>query len=210
MYPVRCLLLTAWAVRIVSAAGDSRIPSFNWNVPKLPSQDEFYLVPADIQQAAPGSILRHRTTPNPIGIAGAALQLQLEASHQILYRTTDSLGEATATVLTVLIPRGADLSRVLSYQVAEDAASINCAPSYAFQINNKGTAQGNELTESELMGPIRDALGRGWVVVAPDFEGPRAAFLAGALSAHAILDGIRAAVNSGNSRTRKSMPMISL
>ena len=37
------------------------------------------------------------------------------------------------------------------------------------------------------------ALGRGWAVVVPDFEGPRNPYTAGRMAGHATLDGIRAA-----------------
>ncbi|KAG5922841.1 hypothetical protein E4U53_003649 [Claviceps sorghi] len=209
MHPSRSLLL-AWALTTATAAVNmpSLPPSLEGLVPTPPSRDPFYLVPEDIAQASPGSILRHRRAP---GAVGSALQtLELQASHQILYRTTDSQDNATATVLTVLIPPRADLSRVLSYQVAEDAASVDCAPSYAFQLGNTASARGNELTEAELLGPIRTALGRGWVVIVPDFLGPQAAFLAGALSGNAVLDGVRAAMRSHDVTGIAARPVVTL
>lgn len=41
------------------------------------------------------------------------------------------------------------------------------------------------------------ALEQGWVVIVPDHEGPQGAFLANKLAGHAVLDGIRAALQSG-------------
>ncbi|KND93195.1 Lipase 1 [Tolypocladium ophioglossoides CBS 100239] len=77
--------------------------------------------------------------------------LESQASHQILYRTTDSLGNATATVLTVLVPHGADLAKVLSYQVAEDAATADCPPSHALQLAAAtGPALATIATQAEL------------------------------------------------------------
>ncbi|KAG5915916.1 hypothetical protein E4U42_007878, partial [Claviceps africana] len=126
MHPSRSLLL-AWASTSAAVVSIPSAPGLDWQVPTPPSRDAFYVVPEDIAKASPGSILRHRRPPSPIGSGFETLELH--ASHQILYRTTDSEDKATATVLTVLIPPRANLSRVLSYQVAEDAASVDCAPS---------------------------------------------------------------------------------
>lgn len=101
--------------------------------PAPPSRDPFYAVPANLKAVKPGTILGHRTPPAPIAAFGF-LRTNLEATHQLRYRTTDSHGNATVTVVTVLIPYNADKSKVLSYHVAEDSASIDCAPSYALQL----------------------------------------------------------------------------
>ncbi|UNI13409.1 hypothetical protein JDV02_000157 [Purpureocillium takamizusanense] len=161
----------------------------------LPSKDPWYAVPGGLDAIKPGTILKHRAPPKPIAAFGL-LPVNLEASYQILYRTTDSLGNATATAVTVMVPHSADYTKVLSYQVAEDSATINCAPSYAFQFDHaKGPDMGTMVTEAELL-LVEAALERGWVVIAPDFLGPKGAFLANALAGYATLDGIRAAINS--------------
>ncbi|GAB0136985.1 hypothetical protein EsDP_00005268 [Epichloe bromicola] len=185
MHPIRALLAALPAASLALAAPARAAPD-------LPSADPFYAVPDGLEKVSPGTILRHRTPPSRIGSPGRLLKLR--SSHQILYRTTDSLRRATATVLTVLIPPNANMSRILSYQVAEDAASINCAPSYALQL---GAAANASATVALLdLGNIESALRRGWVVIAPDFLGPRAAFLANELAGNAVLDGVRAAINS--------------
>lgn len=163
--------------------------------PPLPSTDSFYSVPANISGYAPGAIINHRPPPNPIAAFGVD-PVNLAASWQILYRTTDNLGNATATVLTVLVPVNADFNKVLSYQVAEDAPNINCAPSYALQLDSdSGGDSGTTLTQAELL-LAEAALYQGWVVVLPDHEGPKGAYLANSLAGHATLDGIRAALQS--------------
>lgn len=173
--------------------------------PTLPSADPFYAVPDGLNTIAPGTILRHRTPPGTIGTFNSAAKLQ--SSHQILYRTTDSLGNATATVLTVLIPPKANLNKVLSYQVAEDAASINCAPSYAFQLQH--ASNGTFVNEAEMI-LVGFALNKGWVVIVPDFLGPKGAFLANALAGNSVLDGIRAAINSNSFTGIANDPTVSL
>lgn len=161
-----------------------------------PLEDSFYAVPEGLESVRPGTILKHRKPPAPIAAFGAA-RINLQDSHQILYRTSDSSGNATATVLTVLIPHNADFGKVLSYQVLEDAAYARCAPSYVFQFGaSTGGLFGTVANQAELL-LIEAALEEGWVVVAPDYQGPRAAFLANKLAGHSILDGIRAALSSG-------------
>lgn len=44
---------------------------------------------------------------------------------------------------------------------------------------------------------IIDALGQGWYVNVPDYEGPLASFVNGVQSGHATIDSVRAALNSG-------------
>ncbi|CAK7231125.1 hypothetical protein SBRCBS47491_007825 [Sporothrix bragantina] len=163
--------------------------------PPLPSTDSFYSVPDNIDSYALGAIIDHRSPPSAIAAFGLD-PLNLEASYQISYRTSDNFGNATSTVLTVLVPNNADTSKVLSYQVAEDAADPNCAPSYAMQfLANSGGLLGTAVTQAEIL-LIEAALYQGWVVIMPDHEGPLGAFLANRMSGHATLDGIRAALAS--------------
>ncbi|GAB0138198.1 hypothetical protein EsDP_00006439 [Epichloe bromicola] len=172
-------------------------PDDTTTTPILPSQDPFYLVPRDLDQLEPGSILRHRKPPSPFAAFGTS-KANINDSHQILYRTTDSHANATATVLTVLVPHNADYAKVLSYQVAEDAPALDCAPSYALQLGSAaGGPSGMAFTRAEML-LIEAALEQGWVVIVPDFQGPRGAFLANRLAGQAILDGIRAAIRSSN------------
>ncbi|KAF5981193.1 lipase secreted [Fusarium coicis] len=161
--------------------------------PLRPSDDSFYKVPDNISTFANGAIIRNRKTPNPIATMGQ-FPLNLANAYQILYKTMDGQDQPTATVLTVLIPHFADTRKILSYQVAEDASNINCAPSYAFQLD---TDPGNNVPQSELL-LIQAALEKQWIVIVPDFEGPNAAFLSNKLGGQAILDGIRAALKSGS------------
>ncbi|KAA8644126.1 hypothetical protein EYZ11_006543 [Aspergillus tanneri] len=165
--------------------------------PSQPLDDPFYIPPEGFESKSPGTILRCREPPSPIA-AFSAIKANLAGSYQILYRTTDSFGKATATVSTVLIPHNADFSKLLSYQVAEDAANPNCAPSYAFQLHAATDGiLGLVLPQAELL-LIAAALNKGWIVTAPDHLGPKSAFLANSLSGHAVLDNVRAALSSSD------------
>ncbi|CRG91468.1 hypothetical protein PISL3812_08517 [Talaromyces islandicus] len=163
--------------------------------PSQPTEDPFYTPPAGYESSAPGTILASRAPPG--GIAAFSIApLHVDSAWQILYRTTDSFGEATSSVTTILVPKNADFTKLLSYQVAEDASNPNCAPSYAFQLGAATDgALGLMMPQLELL-LIETVLAQGWVVAVPDHLGPKATFLANNLSGHAVLDNIRAALAS--------------
>jgi hypothetical protein len=71
--------------------------------PQLPEKDSFYDAPDALKKAAPGTILRYRKTPQPIGLNGTAFEVG--DAWQILYRTQDAEGLPEATVLTILKPK---------------------------------------------------------------------------------------------------------
>lgn len=192
---MRMCLRGVLAAILVAWANAAPSPLSTRSGPTLPSQDSFYAASDNITQLEPGTILKHREPPYPIAAFGIS-PVNINASHQVLYRTTNSFGNAIATVLTIIIPHNADRSKVLSYQVAEDAASFNCAPSYALQLQSAtGPLLGTIITQAELL-LVEAALEQGWVVIIPDFQGPNSAYLANKLAAYATLDGIRAALNS--------------
>ncbi|KAL2807733.1 secretory lipase-domain-containing protein [Aspergillus granulosus] len=174
----------------------SALPAVNErDGPLTPGEDPFYQPPAGWETKPPGAILRHRTPPFPIAAFGLA-KVNLDASHQILYRTTDSFGDPITTVTTVLVPHNADYTKVLSYQVAQDAADPNCSPSFAIQqFSDAGEALALIMPQLEYLF-MSSALNKGWVVIIPDHLGPRSAFLANHLSGQAVLDNIRAALAS--------------
>lgn len=160
-----------------------------------PLEDPFYSAPKGFESTVPGTILRWRNPPNPISAFGFA-PINLVASYQLLYRSTDSFGEPIAAASTILVPHNADNTKLLSFQAAEDAANPNCAPSYAFQLDSATDDElGLIMPQAELV-LIIAALDKGWVVTVPDHFGPNATFLANNLSGHVVLDNIRAALRS--------------
>lgn len=66
----------------------------------------------------------------------------------------------------------------------DDSANVDQSPSYTFY----GAASDPS---------IPTALGYGWYVNVPDYEGPLASFTAGVQSGHATIDSVRAVLNSG-------------
>lgn len=176
--------------------------------PLLPSQDPFYDLPQGFETAQPGDILRRRHPPKPMAAFGSIV-LHLDSTYQIQYRTTDALGNPTATVMTVLVPHNADMAKVLSYEIAQDSANVDCAASYVFQKDHAKGPKGTVVTESELL-VLAAGLEQGWVVIVPDYLGPNASYAANDLLGHATLDGIRAAKNSASLTGISDNPTVTL
>ncbi|KAL7924567.1 secretory lipase domain-containing protein [Trichoderma austrokoningii] len=175
----------------------------------LPSDDPFYAVPHNIGSFSPGDIIDYREPPSEISSYGW-VPAHLNKAYQILYRTTNSLQQPTATVLTVLIPPDADYDKVLSLQMAEDSTTINCGPSFTMQRPaQQSLLHGSNITQLQLLF-AETALARKWIVIVPDYEGPDAAYTASKITAYSILDGIRAAKHSGSITGISSNPMVGL
>lgn len=163
-----------------------------------PSVDPFYNVPDGIEDLPPGTVLRHRKPPSPItGFTFSADEF-LRDAYQILYRTNDRTNAATATVVTVLIPHNPDFGKVVSLESAEDAASIDCAPSFGFQQASSLYPKLESPTAQLQVLIAEDLLNRGWIVIVPDIQGPKAAYPPREIAAYASLDAIRATLNAAD------------
>jgi hypothetical protein len=91
----------------------SALPNdFRGNAASNSSDDSFYLPPAGFESTAPGTILRSRKVPHPIGVG--EVEFPVEGAWQLLYRTQDSLGKPEATMLTVLKPKNAKSTNLFS------------------------------------------------------------------------------------------------
>jgi hypothetical protein len=175
----------------------------------LPADDPFYTPPPGYQTEHPGTILRNRSVPYPLAGFGV-VPVNVSAAYQILYRSTDTFGNAIAIVSTILVPQNASNTKLLSYQVAEDAADPSCCPSYVFQQGSQtGGVFGTIVTELELS-LIQSALNNGWYVTVPDFLGLKSAFLANTLAGYAVLDGIRATLASSDITLLGSDPTLTM
>jgi hypothetical protein len=149
------------------------------NVPLLPSQDPWYTSPPEYQSASPGTILRLRHAPGNL----TQVMGNCSSAYNILYRTTNSRYEPSWAVTTLYIPSIISVSAsLLSYQVPYNSMNVDASPSYSMY--------------SEPISDVSDALGRGWFVTVPDFEGPLAANVAGIQEGHATIDSIRASISS--------------
>jgi hypothetical protein len=139
-----------------------------------------------LSQQKPGTVLKTRDVPLKFGPLPTPV-----TAKQLLYRTTDQLGHATATVTTVIAPSplqpAPDLVAYLSFY---DDLGGKCAPSYTLAGGDAGGAANSQAEQEELL--IAFYLAQGWIVTVPDFEGPHLHWMAGRESGKATLDGLRA------------------
>ena len=169
------------------------VTSLSWNTKSRqptalpPSQDPFYSQPPPgFENLPPGTILGVRDA------AGVSTTFNASsAAYQILYRTTDSFNAPLWALTTLLIPKtpNATFPGLLSYQVPYNTANVD----YSISALLDGPPQSLGLTYSD----VTLALGNGFYVTVPDHEGPHAAYAAGLLEGHVVLDGIRAVLGSG-------------
>ncbi|RDA91369.1 hypothetical protein CP533_0025 [Ophiocordyceps camponoti-saundersi (nom. inval.)] len=192
------LSTTAWALTPTPGGGPPSHSHLNkTNTALPPSQDPFYAMPGWARNVEPGTILRHRHLPSNLSAFGQPLDSSLvQYSQQILYRTTGHHGTPISSVLTVLVPPNADYGKVVSLQVAEDTASVDCAPSFGFLAAVADYPQLESPTVQVHLLMIQALLDRRWIVIVPDTAGPRAVYPPSKPAAHAVLDGVRAALNS--------------
>ncbi|SDF35434.1 Secretory lipase [Lentzea fradiae] len=172
----------------------------------LPDDDPFYDVPSHVDAKRDGTVLRWRRLP--------AHELAIPAPAQVwqlLYKTRDNAGKATATVGTLLVPTarwtGPGERPLLSYQTPEDGLATFCAPSYLLRAGSKTDDPASEGQARFDRGQVADAVGRGWAVMVPDYEGPRSQFLGADAAAHGVLDGIRAARSFAPARVHRDAPV---
>ena len=148
---------------------------------KPPSQDDFYKAPAGFKAAKPGDILKTRKSPNKPSSLYAPVEVQ--NSWQLLVRSEDSFGNPNAFVTTIIQPKNADPSKVVSYQNWEDASNINCSPSYGLQLGAPLSTILTQLDMTFIVPPLKS----GYYVVLPDYEGPKSTFGVGRQSGKATL-----------------------
>jgi hypothetical protein len=151
--------------------------------PVLPTQDGFYDYSASLSGIAPGTVLRTRS----VAFSDSGLTVPVTAT-QILYRTTDELGDPTVAVTTVVAPLVNTATKIVSYQWAYDGLASNCEPSFAIQ--GGSPTEGTNAEEQMLMTPL---LAAGDTVVVSDYESEDSDFAAGREEGYVTLDGIRAA-----------------
>jgi hypothetical protein len=178
-----------------SFSGSGKLHSFakRRDLPPLPGNDDWYAAPDNIIDYAPGDIIKWRNMPGPLSLDNVS-PIRTLAAYQIQYRTTNSVGEAMASVVTAIVPHNASPDHLFAYAYFSDAAAPRCNPSLAMQLGSPADA----IFTKVQMAPIISALNQGWIVSVADDGGPQASFPSGPGMAFATLDSLRAMKNSGN------------
>ncbi|CAK9440077.1 uncharacterized protein LODBEIA_P41770 [Lodderomyces beijingensis] len=156
-----------------------------------PSQDDFYREPPGFEDAPLGAILKKR--PTPAHIRTFALPMNLKNSWQIMFRSSNSIGDPNYIVATIMEPYNADPEKLISYQTFEDSVHQDCASSYGI-LKGAGIIE-HLFTETDISFTVL-ALRKGYYVLVPDYEGPKSVFTAARQAGYGTLDAIRAALQS--------------
>lgn len=145
----------------------------------------FYTAPPLAATSAKGDLLRYRPAVVNLGAGAPAVQ-----AWNVLYRSTDALGQPNVVSGTVLVPAatwtGSGLRPVLGYAVGTHGLAQGCAPSIQM-------AQGSDYEAAN----IAAALSKGYAVLVSDnpgyTTGATPSYLAGKAQGQAVLDLFRAA-----------------
>ncbi|MEV0028558.1 lipase family protein [Nocardia sp. NPDC050793] len=144
--------------------------------------DPFYLPPPGYERTEPGTLLASRA--GGIGPALAPVH-----STEMLIRSTDAKGRPAAVIATLLVPlaawTGPGPRPLISYNMAIDSLGHSCAPSHSLR-----NGQFIDLLAAQI------PLAKNYAVLVPDHQGPRQAYAAGRMAGHAVLDSVRAAVDT--------------
>lgn len=172
------VVLTALAMALLALSPGAASASL-----QPPSSDSFYTYSGPLGAVVPGTVLRSRSVP--ISLAGSPVTL---SGTQVLYRTTNQLGQPDATVATIIHPSApVGPVKLLAYQTFYDGVSDKCRPSYALQGGTAPSSTSN-LDEAILLPYVE----HGFTVVTSDYEGSVDAYGAEHQSGEQTLDAIRA------------------
>ncbi|WP_233529038.1 lipase family protein [Antrihabitans stalagmiti] len=147
-----------------------------------PLPDAWFVPPPGFENTAPGTVLHTRpTTVGPL--------LTPVFATQLLVRSTDSKDRPIPVVTTVIVPQapwtGPGARPLVAYNTAIDSLGLTCVPSWTLP-------RGSEIE----LAAIQLLLAKNYAVIVTDHQGPRQAYAAGRISGHAVLDSLRATVNT--------------
>ncbi|WP_378734404.1 lipase family protein [Nocardia brasiliensis] len=146
-----------------------------------PLGDPFYVPPVGFESRKPGTVLAARP-------GGTGLTVLPLISTELLIRSTDAKDKPVPVVATLLMPTapwtGPGPRPLVTLNPAIDSLGHKCAPSYELRMVS------SKLWSAQI------PLSKGYAVLVPDHQGPRQAYAAGRMAGHAVLDSIRAAVQT--------------
>lgn len=138
----------------------------------------FFAIGLTSSNPLPGTILSYKEQP-------LTLFKNYKQSWLFEVASEDSFGNFNTIPVIIIEPPNANTSQLVAYQTPEDAANITCAPSTLMQNGNF-----SDTLVIDLL------LRQGYYVIVTDYEGPKLTFLAGKQSGKAVLNAIRASLNS--------------
>lgn len=162
------------------------------------SADDFYQPPASLDGLEPGDVIRSREAK-----AGPPGSRSLANAWQVMYRSTDSVGDPNTVTGTLLVPRRGDQTSMPIIGMAPGTAgpAFRCAPS---RMINKGAYY--------EQAALNDMLEQGYAVFVTDYEGykpePETTYIVGRSMGAAVIDGVRAAMSMPEVNLSADAPVI--
>ncbi|KAF2423431.1 LIP-domain-containing protein, partial [Tothia fuscella] len=170
-----------------------------------PADDPFYTPPKNFSTTKLGTIINYRPIPSNLTLNNKD-PIFPQAAWQLLYRTQNSVGEPSVSVVTVIKPFRAQPNHLFSYSMFSDAAYSGCNPSVTLQV---GTREDNTFNQLQI-GILVQALALGYYVAVADYGGLQAAFSSGLQAGYATLDSLRAVFQSGEITGINAEPITTL
>ncbi|MEV6444099.1 lipase family protein [Amycolatopsis sp. NPDC051716] len=150
-----------------------------------PSDDAFYVPPSPLPAGKPGDVIRWR--PSHAGPRAASVD-----AWQVMYLSTNALGQPDAVTGTVLVPKTADRATapIVAFAPGTHGPAFACTPSKMIDIGAFYEQPG-----------LDDLLDAGYAVAVPDYEGyqpaPKTTYVVGRSEGPAVIDAVRAAQRLG-------------
>lgn len=144
--------------------------------------DAFYTPPSPLPAGSPGDVIRARPAK-----AGPPTARSLADAWQVMYLSTDALGEPVAVTGIVLVPKKADpaTAPIIGFGPGTSGPAFRCAPSRFID-------QGAFYEQAAL----NEMLAKGYAVAVTDYEGyhenPETTYVVDSMG-HSLIDAVRAA-----------------
>ncbi len=161
-----------------------------------PFDDSFYTPPAPLPAGKPGDVIRWRPAVPLLNALNAD-------AWQVMYLSTNALGNRNAVTGTILVPKGVDPAKapIIGYAVGTQGPAFKCTASKAME---RGTLYDQPA--------INDSLASGYAVAVTDYEGysPTTVptYITGQSMGPAVIDSVRAAQDLPSARLSKSAKVI--
>ncbi|MFF1609965.1 lipase family protein [Amycolatopsis sp. NPDC058278] len=161
-----------------------------------PFDDSFYTPPSPLPAGKPGDVIRWRPAVPLLNALNAD-------AWQVMYLSTNALGNRNAVTGTILVPKGVDPAKapIVGYAVGTQGPAFKCTASKAME---RGTLYDQPA--------VNDSLSSGYAVAVTDYEGYSPAtvptYITGQSMGPAVIDSVRAAQDLPAARLAKSAKVI--
>jgi hypothetical protein len=183
-----CLVALGVAVASAPAGAAPLLPG--------PFDDSFYTPPSPLPAGKAGDVIRWRPTVPLLNALNAD-------AWQVMYLSTNALGNRNAVTGTILVPKGVDPAKapIIGYAVGTQGPAFKCTASKAME---RGTLYDQPA--------ISDSLSSGYAVAVTDYEGysPTTVptYITGQSMGPAVIDSVRAAQDLPAARLAKGAKVI--